>query len=52
MAMRSPSSSLHTWVPKNLGAWVKKQAAADGVTVAAWLRRLVMAAREKTGGDK
>lgn len=52
MKGRADQSLIQTLVPKHLGAWVNKQATADGVSVAAWLRRLVMAARVRKGGGE
>jgi hypothetical protein len=43
---------IHTRVPKALGEWVKRQAQKEGLSMASWLRRLVMKDRERAGGGK
>jgi hypothetical protein len=41
---------VQTTVPPSLSLWLRRQAAAEGITVAAYIRRLIM--RDKTQTEK
>ena len=38
---------IQTLVPAPLAAWVKKKAVKEGISVSAWVRRLLMQSRER-----
>jgi hypothetical protein len=44
--MANGEKLIQTLVPAPLAAWVKKQADKEGLSVSAWIRRLVMQSRE------
>jgi hypothetical protein len=37
----NPQLLVQTWLPQDLGTWVKKRADEEGLSVAAWVRSLI-----------
>jgi len=46
MSSKDDGKLIQTVVPPPLHAWVEKQSAKEGISVAAWVRRLIMQSRE------